>query len=189
MEPDLPRALLWQPDDYPGKSAHLSEDGRPFIDMHDMKKLRARTSFHRHLFIGTQDEWVELGLPNWRNNQIMPVVGYEHLFLSVQDERRENRAKALIAAADEYEAAWSDANIRSGYRAAEAEVERIYEQMDGVFDRMLRLRPTTLEGYRAKAVAVFHHCWCGSIDEGSSREERMIASMLGSLIGDEKIAA
>jgi hypothetical protein len=186
MEPELPQALLWQMDDYVRRSAHLSEDGRPFINMNDVEKLRARTSFHQYHFTGTKEEWDRLGLSNWRDNRIMPVVGYDHLFLSFNDDRREKRAKAIIAAADEYEALWAEANEKSGYRAAEEKVERIYGEMDDAFDRMVSIKPTTLNGYRAMAIAIFHLCWNGGLENGTTNEERMIFAMFSNLLGLER---
>jgi hypothetical protein len=184
LRPAKPQTLLWKAgDDVAGVE---DGGGKRWCDLGDIEKLRTKTSFAHWHFTGTEDEWQKLGLPNWRDNRIMPVVGYEHLFFSIGDEHREKRAKELVAALDEYNAGLADAELKSGFTAAIEALDELYERTEDVFERMLGLKPTALEGYRAMAFAIFNHCWSGIFEEGSSQEERMIATMLSSLIGIER---
>ena len=47
--------------------------------------------------------------------------------------------------------------------AAEARADMIGDEMSALYDRMLALKPTILEGYRAFALAIVHACWSDEI--------------------------
>jgi hypothetical protein len=150
--PQRSRKLFWKFGDPVGYLREIHyEDGRTYLlcDLDEVERLRGRTSFPEWIFTGTPEEAKKLCIPNWRDNRSLPVVGYGHLFTSVHDERREKRAKELIAALDEYCAADEAAKIATGYLAATEACEAIYESMEKLRGRMLELAPTTLEGYQA----------------------------------------
>jgi hypothetical protein len=58
--------------------------------------------------------------------------------------------------------------------------------MGALFDEMLTLRPTTLEGFRALALATVEHCWTDE-DEvivfGHTADCRAIALLMSALTG------
>ncbi len=66
------------------------------------------------------------------------------------------------------------AEIASGCHAAEEACDAIYERMDELFDRVLELRPPTLEGYQAMASAAINQ---------AQHDDWSIAAMLSSLTG------
>jgi hypothetical protein len=187
--PERSRTLLWRVGDDVGYSSQKFVDGNGktylWCDFVGIEKLRTKTSFAEWYFTGSEDEWVKLGLPNWRDNRIMPVVGYQHLFASFGDERREKRAKELVAALDEYNAGCTNAELESGFKAAVATLDALYEQIDNLFERMLELKPTTLQGFRAMALGVFHRCWFDNVERGDSPEELMLAAMVTGLMDIE----
>jgi hypothetical protein len=152
-----------------------------WCNLDQVERLRGRTSFIE--FTGTPEQWEALGLPNWGDSGIKPVVGYEHLFLSAGDERRAKRARELLAALDECNAAEEAADFASGCRAAEEICDAMYARIDEIFEQMLDFTPSTLDGYRAMASAVVNCCWSGEISERSTSDHRMIAAMLSSLTG------
>jgi hypothetical protein len=186
LRPEKPRTLLWRVGDECGHSNQhfVDADGKTYLwcDLVGVEKLRTKTSFAEWHFTGSEEEWQKLGLPNWQDNRILPVKGYDHLFTSFGDQHREKRAKELLAALDEYNAGCADAELKSGFKAAAAALDAIYEQIDGLFERMLELKPTTLEGFRAMAMGVFHRCWFDDVEPGDSPEERMLAAMVAGLM-------
>jgi hypothetical protein len=193
MRPKRPRALLWHPTD----PVRYQLEGRGnskatvWCNLDDVEKLRGRTSFIEWVFNGTREQWESLGLPieNWGDKGLKPVVGYEHLFLSAADECRAKRARELLAALDEYNAAEEAADVASGVAAAEEVADAAYARIDELFERMLDLTPSTIEGYRAMASAVVNCCWSGEIYERETSDQRMIAAMFSSLTGVEIKAA
>ena len=64
-----------------------------------------------------------------------------------------------IEAREAYETACADADRRSGYADAEDSFDAAMDQMRATFARMITMRPTTIEGMRAIALAVFHFEW------------------------------
>jgi hypothetical protein len=189
--PQRSRTLIWQVGDDCGYSSKkfVDGDGKTYLwcDFVGIEKLRTRTSFAEWYFTGSEEEWVKLGLPNWRDNRIMPVKGYQHLFASYGDERREKRAKELVAASDEYNAGCNNAELESGFKAAAAALDDIYELIDDLFERMLKLKPTTLEGFRAMATGVFHRCCLDEVETGDSPEDLMFAAMVRGLMAIEPL--
>jgi hypothetical protein len=71
----------------------------------------------------------------------------------------------------------------SGLEAAEAQCDSIVEKMKDIYDQMMELRPTSLEGIRAIAQSVVYYCWGGEIDEGEARSEGGIALVISALTG------
>lgn len=148
LAPELPPKLIWHTCDPVGWSR--DENGKYFCNLVDVERLRGRTSFREWHFIGTAEEREKLSIPNRRKNDgSLPVVGYDHLFVSFGDEFRLKRAQELLAALDEYNAAEEAADVTSGWSAADEAYYAIEEQIDELIDRMSELKPTTLEGYQA----------------------------------------
>jgi hypothetical protein len=68
--------------------------------------------------------------------------------------------------------------------AAEARADAIGDEMSGLYDRMLELKPTTLEGYRAFALALVHACWSDEIViHGDTGDWKGIAAIVSGLAG------
>lgn len=155
----------------------------PHIDT----ELRGQATFHRWGFNGTQEQLDELGIKNWQDNRILPDVGEDHLhlFFSIGDEHRKQRAGEIISAYDEYSKDLEQAKLRSGVDEAEAAVDDINEQMHAIVVRMLELEPKTVAGLKALATAVRLHCWAGFIDESDALDERLINLMIRSLTEGE----
>jgi hypothetical protein len=185
IKPERPRALAWRLADPVGYRIEPTGEGkgRTWCDESDIEKLRGRTEFHNWIFTGTPEESEMLSLPNWKDNQVMPVVGYDHLFQSAGDEHRLKRAQELVAALDEYEAGTDAAEIASGSRAADEAFEAVHEKASDLCDRILELTPSTLAGYRAMATVIVDFCWSGDLRRGDTADKQMIATILASLSG------
>jgi hypothetical protein len=98
------------------------------------------------------------------------------------DEIRQKRFSKLLADYDEWVAADKAAREISGVDAAEMVVADCESDVRQAYDRMLAITPTTLEGYRAMAMACAIACWDGEVDpEGKGAE--MIAKILAGLTG------
>lgn len=94
------------------------------------------------------------------------------------------RAAELIEAQARYDAEVEDVYARSGYTAAESELERLSDASTALFEQMLLIEPVTIEGYRALARALINTCWCGEINPGDPcLDSRGIAAILSRLSG------
>lgn len=95
------------------------------------------------------------------------------------------RAFELISAWREWRAAAQEARDRSGGTAADHAVESIQDEMSEVYGRMLQLRPSTLEGYRALALAIVQGCWFGEVrrHEHDGTDDHGVAVLLSALTG------
>jgi hypothetical protein len=182
MNPQRSRKLLWRPGDPVGYMCP-DEDRKAWCSHDDIDRLRDRTSFGQWMFIGTPQEAEKLGLQNWRDQRVKPVTGHDDLFININGEWDRRRAQELIEALDEYHAAEEAANTISGCNAADEVSDALHTQTDELFERMLQLKPSTLEGYQAMAAAVISFCWSGQIHHSGCSDQRMIAAMMASLTG------
>lgn len=148
-------------------------------------KLRGRTDFYRWGFNGTWDELAELGVTEWRDNRIKPVTSRDDLFFSVGHEQRAKRAAEVLSAHDAYIAKEEAALQSSGYDVAEADVERVLDEMSDVVECMLEIKPTALRGAKALAVAILINCWSGVIAEDQTEEGQLINHLIGALTESE----
>lgn len=114
-----------------------------------------------------------------------PVKGAQHLFKSVPDTHMQKRADDLVKAQTEWDEADERARQASGYEAADHKRNLISEAMSDAFDEMLKLRPSTLDGYRALALAIVEHCWTGEIDtdEEDTSDNRGLKLLVSCLTG------
>ncbi len=191
IAPDRPAAMKWSVSDPLGHLVeHRSGYRRYWIDS-EIDKLR-NANFAWWEFVGTQEQWErDLGLAGqmpW--DSMRPVVGYEHLFVRRIDEVKQNRARELVAALDEYKAADAAAEIASGSLEKGRVCDKISEKIDGVLEKMIEKTPSTLEDYRAMASAIVNHCWDGEVDIGDdSVGDRLVCAMISSLIGADRSSA
>ncbi|WP_445488527.1 hypothetical protein [Rhodopseudomonas sp. RCAM05734] len=187
--PERPPVLMPRYDDEDVRPVPVSTtiDGRrvEWCREGDIDALRDRTEFHHWHFIGTPEQWDEFGLSSWRNNQRLPAGAPADLFLSLGDEYRLKRAMELIAALDAYREADVVARRESGFDAAERALQDVFKEESAVFEEMMELKPTTLEGFRAVASAVVNFCWLGEIEDGDTKDQQMVARMLSHLTGIE----
>lgn len=189
VRPDKPAALLRRfPSDEDvrhyfadGKDGQLAE----WCNEDDIEALRGRTEFHHWHFMGTPEQWDEFGLSSWKNNQTLPPGAPPELFDSLGDEQRRKRADELIAALDSYREAHAKARRESGYDDADRAMRAVWDEEAAVFEEMMELKPTTLEGFRAVASAIVNYCWLGEIEDGNTKEEQMVGTMLSHLTGIE----
>lgn len=188
LEPEKPRALLWRIGDPVG---HTDVDSIKlpngslllWCDFPQIRKLAQRKEpFRQWFFDGTDDDWKKFRSMFGRNFQ-EPPKGYEHLFRSFPDDRRQERAAELVSAFNDWDAKCDRALDQSGSTAAEEAFERVGRKMSDAYKRMLELRPTTLEGYRALAQAMVENCWGGTIEAGDCGDTHGIAVILSTLTG------
>ncbi|MCA6105353.1 hypothetical protein [Bradyrhizobium australafricanum] len=68
-----------------------------------------------------------------------------------------------------YDAAIADADEQSGLAAAQEAFDDAMDELRALYVRMISMRPTTMEGLKAVASAVFHFQWDGKVEniEGS----------------------
>jgi hypothetical protein len=116
------------------------------------------------------------------------LTGYDHLFEPIGEDWGRKRAQELIEALDEYYEAVDAANDLSGCNAADEVSGALHAKIDDLLDRMLELKPSTLAGYRAMALAVVNCCWSGEVRRGFCTDLRMIAAILSGLT-DVPVAA
>lgn len=193
MKPEIPEALFarfgdeldtltWKTTEKDGRVREVYALGE--ID----SKLRGRTDFYRWGFNGTWDELAELGVTEWHDNRIRPVTSRDDLFFSVGHEQRAKRAAEIVTAFDGYRTGDEAALQKSGYETAEADVDRILNRMSDVVERMLEIKPKTLRGAKALAVAVLINCWSGKIVEDQTEEGQLINHLIESLVSDDALA-
>lgn len=186
IKPEKPQALIWRFDwDLASWSSHDFVDAegrrRVYVDFNDVDKLRGR-EFLEYSFLGSDEEWDRHNF-QMMGCRVVPIKGYEHLFSSKPDERRQKRALQLIEALDDHRARYAAAEEQSGMRAAEAVLDEIYREQRVLCKRMLSLKPTSLNGVRALATALIYNCWSGEIEEYSnpSEEDMFLTAIVRSL--------
>jgi len=124
-----------------------------------------------------------LSIDEFQSWEIRPVLHYEHCFLESIDERKTARARELVAALDEHQAAADAVYEQSGLKAAAEILDDVHEQMSDIFFKICDLKAQTAEGFRAKATAAVVQCWGGEIRPSGSEEDSMLASICCDLTG------
>jgi hypothetical protein len=96
----------------------------------------------------------------------------------------ERRAEA-VNAWHEWQHGLDKARQDSGLAVAEERANGVSAETSGVLERMLELKPMTLDGYRAIASAIVQNCGSDDIEAGRCRDERGITLLLSNLTGME----
>jgi hypothetical protein len=181
-----PAAMLWRPNDpVPHtRDKHITEDGqvRYWCNEAAIKKLPGRT-FQKWQFVGNDEERQILSIHYFEDHEIKPVLRYEHCFRGEPDHLKAARAKELMTALDEHDANLVVVYEQSGMEAAEERYDQITDRMSDLFHRIKDLKAETLDGYRAKALAVVLNCWDGEIEPDRYMEEGMLAAICSDLTG------
>ncbi|WP_024519394.1 hypothetical protein [Bradyrhizobium sp. Tv2a-2] len=100
------------------------------------------------------------------------------------ESMRCNEAYDQMTRSNQMTCSRKEALEHSGLAAAELAGNLISDQMTEVYKQMLGLRPTTLEGYRALALAIVENCWCDEINLGQETgDEWGTAVIISSLTG------
>jgi hypothetical protein len=95
--------------------------------------------------------------------------------LRAQERASDAECRALLRAKDD---------AAEALAAAEARSDAIGDEMSELYDRMLELKPTTLEGYRAFALALVQTCWSDEIViHGDTGDWKGIAAIVSGLAG------
>jgi hypothetical protein len=88
-----------------------------------------------------------------------------------------------LAALEEHHANLLSVYEQSGMEAVEERYDEITDRMSDLFCRIRDLNAETLEGYRAKALAVVLNCWDGEIETDEYHEQSMLVAICSDLTG------
>jgi hypothetical protein len=98
------------------------------------------------------------------------------------------RRVEVVNAWHEWQHGLDKARQDSGLAAAEQRANGVSAETSGVLERMLELKPTTLDGYRAIGLAIVQNRWLDDIKAGRRGDERGITVLLSNLTGMEASA-
>jgi hypothetical protein len=185
LAPERPEVLRWRFDDPVGPLE--SPDVRRWCDPFWSQRLRG-VEQRRYWFVGTEEEGATIkGTEfSWSGR---PDASIAHLYRSEPDPRKQRRADEILAANDAFEAADKAALTAVGYDAASDAHSAITDEMEEVFERMAKLEPSTLEGFRSLATGFVCNYWNGEIESSSYGEEMMIAKIMSGLTGMHALVA
>jgi hypothetical protein len=179
IRPRKPEALLWglgSPVRY-ARGTSYRKNGREYLwcSTDQIEEFRHKT-FFMYSFMGSGEpseahdtEFLET---HW------PVEGWERWV----DKKRQKSFAKLLAAYDEWIAADNAARVMSGIDAAGDVLADADDAVWQVYDQMLEITPTTMEGFRAMATACALACWEGKINPGSYGVE-MVSKIMSGLTG------
>lgn len=127
----------------------------------------------------------------WDYEPIVLANGSRYLWTNPHEIERmaergavgDKRSAELVRLHNEWKAARKAGLDGSGYTAAEESLDQIVTQLAERFDKMLQLRPSTIEGYKALATGILFCCWAGKIDIGGSADSEGLALLMSSLTG------
>jgi hypothetical protein len=151
IRPQKPETLLWglgSPVRY-AQGLDYRKNGKTYLwcSTDDIEKCRHKT-FFMYAFMGTGDP-----VSGERDDEFLethwPVEGWERWV----DKKRQKRFAKLLANYDAWIAADKAARVMSGLDAADDVLADADNAVWQVYDQMLEITPTTLEGFRAMATA------------------------------------
>jgi hypothetical protein len=159
MKPAKPRALVWRDDD----PVFL----QPTFECQRPKMLPAIVVEGEYRF------WLDLRhILQLEKHGLLPREGADHA-----------RAAEVMSAWHEWQRGLERARQESGFAAAEDRVKAVIDEADDVYQQMLELKPTSLEGFRALALAIVENCWFGKIERGDRAADRGVAVIISALTG------
>jgi hypothetical protein len=179
IRPAKPESLLWglgSPVTYAkGLTARVNGKTYLWCSTDQIEEFRNKT-FYQYAFMG--DGEPEDGHDTEFLEAHWPVEGWERWV----DKKRQKRFAKLLADYDEWIAADNAARVMSGLDAAGNVLADCDDAVWQVYDQMLKITPTTLEGFRAMATACALACWDGKINPGNSGAE-MVSKIMAALTG------
>jgi hypothetical protein len=183
--PQRPEVLRWMPGDPAGPMETKEDKGRwchPFW----VERLRG-VEQRRYWFVGADKEarTIKGTEFDWMGR---PDKTIAHLYRSELDPRLQKRADEILAAQDAFDAASNAALNATGYPAASDVLSVITTEMDEILDRVEKLEPSTLEGFRSLAITLlYHYTMQGKIeakpDSIDDLDQKMTWKLLSSLTG------
>jgi len=160
MKPERPRTLLWRVHDPVGRT--------------ELNPLLMDGSTSRYY-------WTD---PSQVRKLADGPANLPSLPSSKADQAAKERVDELIAAQAKYDAEMELAYERSGYNAAEEALDSVVEKAMSLFEQMLELRPSTIDGLRSLAEAALDACYNGNIPRNdNSPFDRAMAALLTYLTG------
>lgn len=180
IRPKKPESLLWglgSPVWY-ARDLDYVKNGKTYLwcDTDEIEEFRHKT-FYMYAFMGEGD-------PEPRDTEFLethwPVEGWERWV----DKKRQKSFAKLLAAYDEWIAADNAARVMSGIDAAGDVLADADDAVWQVYDQMLEITPTTLDGYKAMAAACASaFCWEDKINRRRNLRVEMVAKIMSGLTG------
>jgi hypothetical protein len=167
IKPEKPRVLLWQPDD----PMDLPPD---VVDCSIGEHVAEPWWINMRFVLQEERTGLRPSLPPPGSDQF----GY---FTKAEMARRGE----VLDAWREWQRGLDRARQDSGLADAEEKADAISAEMGDLYRQMLELKPQTLDGFRALALATIENCWGDEIPDPARRaaDEHGIAVLISALTG------
>ncbi|WP_298244834.1 hypothetical protein [uncultured Bradyrhizobium sp.] len=195
--PERPSELAWRPDDpvtYDVEQVDLKVEhpyqaqrrGRLWCLDADIEKLRGKPLM-RWDFVGTDEEW-ERDESHRFDKDRRPLPQCAHLWREVQDHEGQARADELVAALDRWQLDLEELRRELRVDELDKRSEQLHEDLRAMWQKMLQLRASSLEGVQAKARVLYRSIWNGDprdqLGGCGCTDARLIYGLIADLTGE-----